>query len=540
MKNPRTIRIKHANGTVYLYEDVSYRDKERGYSTHKRKCIGKVGPDGSPIYNQYYLMREKMKSISDEASNPAKVSQTTLVGQTMVLDREVNKAGLRKPLDVAFGNEDASRILALAYYFICRGKALSRSEQWLEDRGFGSLNLSTQRISELLQRLDDDKVNTFFALWLNRNKSRGRNFLFDITSVSTYGKDNAFAEYGYNRDRESLEQINLALLSSCDTGLPLWYDILPGSMSDKVVLNATLKKLKKLDSGSFSFCGDRGFYSESNLKMLSENNISFTIPVPSSIKWGRELIAKHRASLIHPDHLIDEGKTKLYGKTVYNVTEHGRTWYHIFFDPARKDMVQAEFMLKLQRCKDELERNEPLEVHENLYKEYFIVTETPKRGRKVTYNDEALQAYLESDSCYWILMSTAEKNAAKALASYRDRGNVELSFDDMKNLLDMNRLRNHNEHTVKGKVFVNFIALAILSSLRKSVDEIPPKDRLYMSESEMLDRVETYMRVHFMGKYKDVYSTPTRMQRKVFDLLGIPYDCKADTQNMASVLPLER
>ena len=166
MKNPRTIRIKHANGTVYLYEDVSYRDKERGYSTHKRKCIGKVGPDGSPIYNQYYLMREKMKSISDEASNPAKVSQTTLVGQTMVLDREVNKAGLRKPLNVAFGNEDASRILALAYYFICRGKALSRSEQWLEDRGFGSLNLSTQRISELLQRLDDDKVNTWAELFI--------------------------------------------------------------------------------------------------------------------------------------------------------------------------------------------------------------------------------------------------------------------------------------------------------------------------------------------------------------------------------------
>lgn len=47
-----------------MYEDRSYRDKEKGYSTHDRKCIGKLGPDGKPVYNEYYRSREKMDTAS--------------------------------------------------------------------------------------------------------------------------------------------------------------------------------------------------------------------------------------------------------------------------------------------------------------------------------------------------------------------------------------------------------------------------------------------------------------------------------------------
>ena len=174
---------------------------------------------------------------------------------------------------------------------------------------------------------------------------------------------------------------------------------------------------------------------------LTDRGIRFTVPVPSSVKWGKELIREHRDSLIHPSHFINDGKTKVYGKTVYKMTEHGRTWYHIFFDPARKDMMQASFMSRLQQCKDELEQNQPKECHQAIYDEFFIVKDSPKRGRRVIYDDEALQNYLNNDSCYWILLSNTEKDAAKALASYRERGGVELSFDDIKNVLDLNRLR---------------------------------------------------------------------------------------------------
>lgn len=513
------------NGTVYLYEDKSYWDKEKGYSTHKRTCIGKLDSDGKPVYNEFYKTREMIQKLSSDAGRPREVSSTTFVGERLVLDKVSGKTGILPVLTESLGESDAVKIVALAYYQICRGKALSNAEDWLFQRDFGDLGLSSQRVSELLWRIKDDKINTFFKLWAERH-AKGGNELFDLTSVSTYGKRNPYAEFGYNRDRESLEQINLALLTSCSSGLPLWYEMLPGSMSDKVVLDHVLSMMKKMEVPRFTFVGDRGFYSERNLKLFSGNNYRFTIPVPSGILWQKKLIAEHRDMLVHPDHLLQEREYVIYGKTVYKTTDLGRTWYHIYFDPARKDKVIASFMQRLRMLKDELKDDKLIESHSALYDQYFIVKDTPARGRKVLYNDAAIQEFIDSDSCYWVLISTSAKTASEALRQYRERNAVELYFDDEKNLLDLRRLRNHNEQTVRGKIFVTFVSLIILAQLRKMVNAVEEKKRRYWSEHDMLRKVETYAKVHFEGKYKDVYTTPTSAQQLVFDIFGIPYISK--------------
>jgi len=519
----RIIKIKtKQSGTVYLYEDESYWDKEKGYSTHKRTCIGKAGTDGKPIYNEYYKTREKIQVLTADAKKPREVSSTTFVGETLVLDKVAGKTGVSCILAESFGESDTEKIVGLAYYQICRGKALSNAEDWLDQRSSGDLKLSSQRVSELLERLKDDKINTFFTSWAKKH-SEGGNQLFDLTSVSTYGKRNPYAEYGYNRDGESLEQINLALLTSCGSGLPLWYEILPGSMSDKVVLDHVLSMMKKMEVSKFTFVGDRGFYSERNLQLLSGNGYKFTIPVPSNIGWQKKLIAEHRDALVRPDNLLEDRGSIMYGKTVYKTTCHGRTWYHMYFDPSRKDKVIASFMQRLRIAKDELEDNRLVESHSALYDRYFIVKDTPARGSKVTYNDDAIREFIDSDSCYWILISTSAKTACEALHQYRERNGVELYFDDEKNLLDLRRLKNHNEQTIKGKIFVTFISLIILAQLRKMVNAVEGKKHRYWSEHDMLRKVETFAMVHFEGKYKDVYTTPTTAQRLVFDIFGIPY-----------------
>lgn len=527
----KIIEILAKNGVMYIYEDYSYWDKEKGYSTHKRKCIGKVGDDGNYVYNEYYRTREKMEHLEKKREKIPSVSNTTLIGQSLLLDSAEKHTKVGKALAPAFGSKDATAILALAYYMICRGKAFCRAQSWLEDRGYSNLDLSSQRISELLSRIDDDKVNAFFLQWLTI-QSKGNTLLFDITSISTYGKDNRYAERGYNRDHEDLEQINLSLLSSCSSGLPLWYSMMPGSMSDRIVLDYVLETLKKLEIPSFTFVGDRGFYSEANLKNLSDKGHKFTVPVPSSVLWQKNMIQENKNELRKPEYAIDDEGTIIYGKTLYRVTTYGRTWNHLYYDPARKEKVIATFMMKIKKCRDELDSQKPVEAHQKMYDTYFIIKDTPKRGRKITYNDQAIEEYIHNDSCYWILISTSAKTAIEALKQYRKRNDVELSFDDMKNMLDLKRLRNHNERTIKGKVFVNFVSLILLSQLRKTVSHIPEKERRYWSEHDMLDRVDSYAKIHFNGTYKDVYTTPTASQRMVFNLLGINYQFKGKEHNV--------
>jgi transposase len=143
-----------------------------------------------------------------------------------------------------------------------------------------------------------------------------------------------------------------------------------------------------------------------------------------------------------------------------------------------------------------------------------------------------LISYCKNTSGFWIILTNAEKDASKALEHYNRRCDIEFHFDDMKNLLDCNRLNVHGEKTMKGRLFVNFITLILLNDLRGKVSAIKPRDRKYWDSKDMLNKVSTYSRIHFTGTYKDLWTVPTKAQRLIFDLLKIEYHWKGETLNV--------
>jgi len=188
-------------------------------------------------------------------------------------------------------------------------------------------------------------------------------------------------------------------------------------------------------------------------------------------------------------------------------------------------------MLRLRTCEEELASGNPVERNRSLYDTYFTVRETPKRGRKVTLNEEAVDAYINGYSGFWTILTNAEKDASKALGHYNRRCDIEFHFDDMKNLLDCNRLNVHGEKTMKGRLFVNFITLIILNELRSQASAIKPKDRNYWDLRDMLNKVATYSMIHFTGTYRDIWTVPTKAQRTIFDLFNIEYYWKGKSFN---------
>ena len=111
-------------------------------------------------------------------------------------------------------------------------------EPWLEERGLGD-RMSSEAVSTLLSSITEDEMSAFSKLWLGRNMGR-KSILFDITSVSSYSSIPG-VERGHNRDRENLEQMNLALLSTYDTKVPLTARRLNGSLSDVTVLRGMVE-----------------------------------------------------------------------------------------------------------------------------------------------------------------------------------------------------------------------------------------------------------------------------------------------------------
>ncbi|MDY0288248.1 MAG: transposase [Sphaerochaeta sp.] len=523
--NTKVIEVYNKKAkTTYIYEDTAYWDPVLKQGRHKRKGIGKLDANGKPVYNEYY--RNRMKQ-TDEAQKERVVSKTTLLGENLILDKIIADTGLKQVLTKTIGKEKADLSLQLVKHSVCEGKPFCYAETWLDARGFEGSALSSQRITDFLRSLDKDVQNGFYAGWIAK-KAEKRSLLFDISSISSYAKNNPYVEWGYNKDREKREQINIALISAYESNTPLWCTELPGSMSDQIALEYVFDQLEKLDVGKVGLFLDKGFYSEYNIRNLTQKSHKFTIPVPSHLKWQKEFIDNHRGELQRPANLIETGDETsiIYGLTVVNTTKYGRMWVHLYYDAVRKERDIASLMATLNTCQAELEDESPLKGHQYLYERYFEVRDTPKRGRKVTLKHEAVDEYISGHSGYWMLLSSDEKDTAKALSQCRNRNDIELHFDDMKNLLDCKRIRVHSDDVMQGRIFINFLAMIVVNELKRFLASIPAKERKYWNHQMILHKVATYAKIHYRGKYKDVFSKPTKSQRLIFDLFDIKYDWK--------------
>jgi hypothetical protein len=121
-----------------------------------------------------------------------------------------------------------------------------------------------------------------------------------ILSPPSEGLD--YVEWGYNRDAETLPQLNLEVLYAENTHLPLYYQLYPGSIPDVAPLKNLLKYLALFALEEIVFGLDRGFYSATNLANLEQAQIKFIITLVRSTKIFAALLTRHTRTLSHPAH----------------------------------------------------------------------------------------------------------------------------------------------------------------------------------------------------------------------------------------------
>jgi hypothetical protein len=74
-----------------------------------------------------------------------------------------------------------------------------------------------------------------------------------------------------------------------------------------------------------------------------------------------------------------------------------------------------------------------------------------------------------------------------------------------------------------GRLFIQFISLIILTELKKQIKERSDKLSKYGNYRSILKRVASFSKVSFNGKYKDLYSAPTKGQEIIFSSLGVDF-----------------
>jgi transposase len=272
---------------------------------------------------------------------------------------------------------------------------------------------------------------------------------------------------------------------------------------------------------------DKGFYSKKNVDTLTDARQKFTLSVPLTNKWVQQVIDEIYEEVQDPTgyRQVDTEAMYVHSRLHSWGKEKRRCYLHLYYHPYTRALAIDRFNKRLLEYKAELESQKLVGAHDEAYKAFFIIKTTPRRGSKISFNLPAVKQYINRYAGFQVLFTNAIKDPVEAIQVYRDKDVVEKCFDDLKNTLDMKRLRMHSSATVAGKLFVQFIALICVSALRQEMRSSGLIKKYTVRE--LLEEMESLMKIKYRGKYGHILTETTKAQREILERLNINLDQRA-------------
>ena len=251
---------------------------------------------------------------------------------------------------------------------------------------------------------------------------------------------------------------------------------------------------------------DRGFASKSNIAYMLQHRYTFLQALKVNAKWICDIIDAGELVRLRPDSMLNIADRTYYLSTtsLQWVRCRKRSGHKIredsFFYQCKKkadqykpqDGDEAEileqylcqahvlfcqdlvgnswdrFMGNLNSEYARLSGDQSAKVKPE-YEPYFLIAK-PKYARKrtVDFNMEAITKHKNKYAGYICFLTNDPtiKTAEDALSEYSTRDYIEKDFDEMKNDLDMDRIRVHTDSRMRARLFIQFIAEIFLREIR--------------------------------------------------------------------------
>ncbi len=289
-----------------------------------------------------------------------------------------------------------------------------KSVQYLHEktylsRLFPDASLSPKALSGLLKNIGNDfktRNNLMKAL-----TKEGRYIIIDLTAMFSYSQNITLLEKGVNKNHLQIPQINLVLLFSSDLKVPTYVRLLPGSVRDVSTIKNTIELA---DINNVVFIADRGFYSDTNIKALKKDNMSYVIPLK-------------RNSLLIPKRLSDFDDVFLYRDRpiIHWKKRRGKRFLYVYEDKWLKQEEETNYLLKIEKDKKKLEEYQKDKLK---FGKMFLISDIDEKP-EVIYN------------------------------FYKDREKIEQAFHVFKNLLESDKSYLRDDNKFEGYTFLNFLSL---------------------------------------------------------------------------------
>ena len=458
-------RIKVINGKEYIYEITPYYDPETKKIRHKSRYLGK-NVEGNPV-----RVRDKIPH------------RAYSYGELLVFVEIIRELGIKEILKEHLNESEVTSLLALILNRATYPLALRHIGSWYEgtylyDKG-QRIKITGQKLSRLLEKIGRSNLGAEFSkALLGRLKTKSA-LIYDITSLSSYSQGIEILEWGYNRDGDNLPQANLSMVVDRAEGIPVMYELYPGSIVDVSTLVNTVEVLRSYGVEDCMMVLDRGFFSRANIYLLEQRGIDYIIPASLNLKSVRAAMSRAQKALSDPNNM------KLYNNEPLFVTEVEvevgglSVRGYCYYNPQRQKVEQERFYRRLHGIKEALEGIEPgrrgrnvKELVEDIagqYKKYLRV-DIHKGRIRVRFRNKAISQKVNRMGRFLILYR-GETDWQECLANYRGKDLIEKGFEILKNDLEIYTPNVQKEETLRGLLFAGFISLILRMRLIKKMKE---------------------------------------------------------------------
>jgi len=472
---PPSSEVQCIKGHYYVYAVKSRYDKatKRSYSD-RIGCIGKI--------------YEGVGFVPNKKGQDNSISVTKEYGATHTV-MELTK-GLFDRLRKHFPS-DFLRIYVLAILKLMETDLTSKRIDWAYERSAVSLllpevHLSKNTVTDFMERLSLQR-GSMVSFMREFQIAENSSVIFDGTSQTATSNDNPYVERGYTPGKKNTTQIRQIYAFETQTRRPIYYNILPGNITDRTAL---ITSFEELDLKNCTIILDNGFFSDSNIRFMLDEEVKFMIPLKSNTT------------------LVDkEYKPFLAYKTVMgnSFKYHNRFIFYreipcdkyegckviVYYDEGRNKELEKE---RFKKANKKYGEDIPQEALVKLYKECEMLGVTMLL---VKSNSDAKQIYLD----------------------FKTRWSIESMFDTMKNTLSFTMNYEVKYTTQMGWSFIEFICL----QMHYEINEILIREDLYTKYD--VNDVLSYLKsieqsnCNVDGQWR--ISNLTQKKKELLDSLGI-------------------
>lgn len=415
-------------------------------------------------------------------------------------------------------NEKAEQLLYhIVMARIANPQSKRESVRMLE-QDFG-VQIDLQKVYRMMDRFNEKEVEKIQKLSHDaaREILKGKiNVLFyDCTTLyfESFSEDELKSN-GYSKDMKfNQPQVMLALLATQE-GLPIGYEVFPGSSFEGHTLVPILESLKKrYEIGNIVFVADSGLFNECNLHYLEANGIKYI--VGSRLKNTTKTL---QAEILNTENYKTSNDEAIGKVAVFDVSDTRRLVVTHSAKRAEKDAHDREKAItKLMKKLSSNKSNAKSLLSNYGYKKYLTV----EGETALSINQEKVSSEARWDGLHGVITNDRESDATEIINHYRDLWQIEECFRISKHDLKIRPIYHWTSRRVRAHIAISFMALACVRNLAYRVSLQYKKLSPEVIRRELLHTQLSFLK-HQQTKAR--YCVPSNVSqdaKKIYQVMGL-------------------